>query len=144
MAGVLGSWTRSRKLPIDEDLRTRWQRLQTHVRDVAHLNRPPPKTESTLPANMVEHPRHVAAQLAPNAPLPSLPFRTLYLGGPEPTGNIAKDGSIAGENIDADQSARNLRNQRADGSSEKIIGAKKAIRPTFNKTRASTQATKTS
>ena len=91
MAGVLESWTKSRELPIDEDLRTLWQRLQTHVRDVTHLHRPPPKTESTLPANMVEHLRHVAAQLAPNAPLPSLPFRTLYLGGPEPTGNTALD-----------------------------------------------------
>ena len=52
------------------------------MRYVAHMHRPPPQKESTLTNNMVEHPRHVAEQYRAIPTIASLPFRTLYLGGP--------------------------------------------------------------
>jgi len=81
---MLEQWIKHRSLPSDQNLRKLWQRLQTHVRNVAHMHRPPPQQESTLNNNMVEHPRHVAEQYKYRAipTITSLPFRTLYLGGP--------------------------------------------------------------
>ena len=58
----LEQWIKHRSLPSDENLRKLWQRLQAHVRNVAHMHRPPPQKESTLTNNMVEHSRHVAEQ----------------------------------------------------------------------------------
>ena len=79
---TLEQWIKHRSLPSDENLHKLWQRLQAHVRNVAHMHRPPPQKESTLTNNMVEHPRHVAEQYRAIPTITSLPSRTLYLGGP--------------------------------------------------------------
>jgi len=79
---MLEQWIKHRLLPSDKNLRKLWQRLQAHVRNVAHMHRPPPQKESTLTNNIVEHPRHVAEQYRAIPTITSLPFRTLYLGGP--------------------------------------------------------------
>jgi len=92
---TLEQWIKHRSLPSDENLRKLWQRLQAHVRNVAHMHRPQPQKESTLTNNMVEHPRHVAEQYRAIPTITSLPFRTLYLGGPgqpEATGGCEATG----------------------------------------------------